>query len=67
MSAAQAAIRWHVGRQHTMVSVFREMYFQVISDYPSLPDPSCMTFARVAWYYQGLRGSLKSATKPKDT
>ncbi len=62
---AQAAIRWYKGRHHTAVAVYREMMLQVMMDYSCLPNPARMTLADIVFFYDGRRGALRNATKPK--
>ncbi len=56
------------GREvHTLPTVMSEMVLQVCSDYPGIPDYRTLTFEQIEWFYNGLRESLKEATKPRKT
>lgn len=52
---------------HTMIPVYTEMMIQIALDYPSLPDPATLSTSWIRFYYEGLRPSLKAATKPRDS
>lgn len=48
---------------HTLTNVYREMLLQICRDYSTLPDPRTLRFSEIRWFYEGLRGELKRATK----
>lgn len=50
---------------HTLPTVMGEMILQICSDYPGIPDYRTMTLDQIEWFYNGLRESLKAATKPR--
>jgi len=52
-------------KRHTLIGVHTEMLFQICQDYASLPDIRTMTLSEIRFFYDGLRGSLKRATKPR--
>lgn len=52
----------HPYPHHTLLTVHREMLYQIASDYPGLPDVRTMTIGEVRWWYEGLRPSLRKAT-----
>jgi hypothetical protein len=45
--------------------VYGEMLLQICRDYPGLPDPRTLTACEIRFFYEGLRGELRHATKPK--
>jgi hypothetical protein len=50
---------------HTFQNVYREMFMQVCVDVPSIGDFRVLTDAEIRFFYNGLRGRLKHATKPR--
>jgi hypothetical protein len=51
--------------QHTFESVYPEMLLVICRNYPGLPDPRTLELDEIAWFYEGLRQSLKDSTKKK--
>lgn len=47
-----------------MIPVFREMFLQVLSDFPALPNPDDLDLGRIKSFYEGIRPALKKHTKP---
>jgi hypothetical protein len=43
-----------------------EAYLQVMRDYGSLPRGGWLTHHEIRFFYSGLIGELKEATKPRD-
>lgn len=41
------------------------MLFQIMKEYPSLPDVYSMPVSHIRFFYNGCRGQLRNATKPK--
>jgi len=52
--------------QHTLFIVYGEMLRQICLDYSGLPDPRTLTMTEIEFFYDGLRKSLKDATKAND-
>lgn len=50
---------------HNAMVVYSEMLRQVCRDYAGLPDARTLTISEIVWFYNGLRGELKTATKPR--
>lgn len=48
-----------------MVHVHAEMIYQIARDYPGLPDVRTMKLSEIRWWYDGLRGELRRATRPE--
>lgn len=51
--------------RHTMIPVYQEMLLTIVHEYPSLPDPRTLALAEIRFYYDGIRGALKDATRPR--
>lgn len=51
--------------QHTRVNVYQEMLLQVLRDYNGLGDWRKLTEPEIRFFYEGIRGELKKATKPE--
>ena len=66
VDSAQDAIRWYKGHEHSTAAVYGEMLLQIMMDYPALPDAFNLTLRQILFFYNGRRGSLKKATRPKD-
>src|SRR5690606_36302546 len=50
---------------NTVLSVYRNMLWQICRDYPGLPDPRTLTTGEIRFFYDGLRPELKKhASKP---
>jgi hypothetical protein len=41
------------------------MLLTICRNYRVLPEPRSMKLAEIRWFYDGIRESLKEATKPK--
>jgi hypothetical protein len=54
---------WLYGGHHTLWNVFREMFFQVVTDF-NVGDFRKLTFDEVEMFYEAGRDALKAATKP---
>jgi hypothetical protein len=50
---------------HYMWPVYSEMLFACIYNLPGMPDARTLTLSEIRWLYEGLRPSLKSATRPR--
>lgn len=61
-----AAIEWYKGAVHVPINVYLEMLLQIQQDYSCLPPVDQLTLSDILTYYDGRRGALKSATKPRD-
>lgn len=48
---------------HTAQNVYTEMLLQICRDYPGLPDPRTLKASEIRFFYDGLRGELKSHGK----
>lgn len=42
------------------------MLYQIASDYKSIGDTESMTLGRIVFWYNGMRGQLREATKKTD-
>ena len=49
--------------RHTFLNVYKEMFIQVMLDYPSLGDFRKLTYDEILFFYEGIRPSLRKATK----
>lgn len=48
---------------HCAELVYGEMMMSVAREYSAIPDVRTLTFGEIAYFYNGLRGDLKRATK----
>jgi len=51
--------------ENTYLTVHTEMLLQVCRDYHAIGDYRKLTASEIRFFYNGLRGELKEATKPK--
>lgn len=51
--------------QHTLVNVYAELLLDVCRWYPGLPDPRTLTLTEIRFFFEGIRPTLWSATKPR--
>jgi hypothetical protein len=51
--------------EHNAANVYGEMLLQCCIDYSALPDPRSLTVDEIIFFYDGLRATLRKATKPK--
>lgn len=50
---------------HTRANVFTAMYLQICMSYPGLPDVRTLSLDEIEFFYEGIRGQLKTDTKPR--
>jgi hypothetical protein len=53
----------HLEEEHTRVRVYTEMLLQVVHDYPGIGNWRELSEHEIEFFYDGLRGELKKATK----
>jgi hypothetical protein len=41
------------------------MLLQICADYPGLPDPRTLSMTEIEFFYEGIRASLREASKPR--
>ena len=52
--------------RHTKFNVYSEMMIQIARTYNGIPDVRTMTLEEIEFFYNGIRGELIQATKPRD-
>jgi hypothetical protein len=50
---------------HKLMPVYREMLLQICRDYAGLPDPRTLNMSEIRFFYEGVRGEIREATKPR--
>ena len=70
MSVKTALVRggedYFIPNGHTRLSVYAHMLLQIMRDYKGLPDTRTLTSGEIRFLYEGLRGEIKEATRPKN-